>query len=90
MPKKKTTKKKPSSSKSVKIFTTSTCPWCQKTKEFLKEIKVSYKEINVTENEEARNEMFEKSGQMGVPVLDVNGIIIVGYDKKAIKKALAL
>ena len=74
----------------VKIYSTSTCPWCVKTKEFLKDNGIKYKEVNVGENEKARNEMFEKSGQFGVPVTDVNGTVIVGYDKEAIKKALGL
>lgn len=74
----------------VKIYTTTTCPWCMKTKEFFKENNVKYEEINVGNNEEARNEMFEKSGQLGVPVTDVNGTIIVGFDKAALKKALGV
>ena len=74
----------------VKIYTTSTCPWCMKTKEFLKANNVKYDEVNVGENEKARNEMFEKSGQFGVPVTDVNGTIIVGYDNEALKKALSI
>ncbi len=74
----------------VKLYTTSTCPWCIKTKEFLKANNIKYEEVNVGENEKARNEMFEKSGQFGVPVTDVNGTVIVGYDKEAIKKALGL
>ena len=74
----------------VKIYTTSTCPWCMKTIEFLKAHNVKYEEVNVGEDEKARNDMFEKSGQFGVPVTDVNGTIIVGYDKEALKKALAL
>ena len=74
----------------VKIYTTSTCPWCMKTKEFLKANNVKYDEVNVGEDEKARNEMFEKSGQFGVPVTDVNGTIIVGYDKEALKKALSI
>jgi glutaredoxin-like YruB-family protein len=74
----------------VKVYTTSTCPWCVKTKEFLKTSKVKYQEVNVGEDEKARNEMFEKSGQFGVPVVDVNGTIIVGYDKEALKKALSI
>ena len=74
----------------VKVYTTSTCPWCMKTKEFLKAHNVKYEEVNVGEDEKARNDMFEKSGQFGVPVTDVNGTIIVGYDKEALKKALAL
>lgn len=74
----------------VKIYTTSTCPWCVKTKEFLKAHNVKYEEVNVGVDEKARNEMFEKSGQFGVPVTNVNGTIIVGYDKEALKKALSL
>ena len=61
-----------------------------KTKEFLKANNVKYEEVNVGDNEKARNEMFEKSGQFGVPVIDVNGTIIVGYDKEALKKALGI
>ncbi len=74
----------------IKIYTTSTCPWCMKTKEFLKANNVKYEEINIGEDEKARNEMFEKSGQFGVPVTSINGTIIVGYDKEAIKKALGI
>lgn len=76
--------------KQVKVYTTSTCPWCIKTKEFLKAHNVKYEEVNVGVNEKARDEMFEKSGQFGVPVTDANGTIIVGYDKEALKKALGL
>ncbi len=72
----------------VKIYTTSTCPWCKKTKEFLKSKKISYKELNVVDDEKARDEMIKKSGQMGVPVLDIDGKIIVGYDPEEIQKAV--
>lgn len=74
----------------VKVYSTSTCPWCVKTKEFLKAHNIKYEEANIGEDEKARNEMFDKSGQFGVPVTDVNGTIIVGYDKEALKKALKL
>ena len=74
----------------VRIYTTSTCPWCMKTKEFFKAHNIKYQEINVSEDEKARNEMFEKSGQFGVPVIDANGTVIVGFDKEALKKALSL
>ena len=73
----------------VKIYTTKTCPWCKKTKGYLNEKNVSYETVDVGENKEAANEMIEKSGQMGVPVTDINGTIIVGFDKDAIDKALA-
>ncbi len=82
--------KKAAKKSNVKIYTTITCQWCIKTKEFLKANNVSYKEVNVTLDEKARNEMFDKSGQFGVPVTEINGTIIVGYDKEALKKALGL
>ncbi len=72
----------------IKIYTTPTCPWCKKTKEFLKQKKIAYTELDVTSNEKARDEMVKKSKQMGVPVLDIDGKIIVGFDQAAIEKAL--
>ena len=86
----KTTLAKKSKSPTVKVYSTSTCPWCVKTKEFLKASNIKYKDINISFDEKARNEMFDKSGQFGVPVTDVNGTIIVGYDKEALKKALKI
>jgi len=73
----------------VKVYSTSTCPWCKKIKEFLTEKKVKFDDIDVGANQEAANEMVEKSGQMGVPVIDIDGKIIVGFDKEALEKALA-
>ncbi|HLC62513.1 MAG TPA: glutaredoxin domain-containing protein [Candidatus Nanoarchaeia archaeon] len=83
-------KSKPKKSLSVKVYTTITCPWCVKVKDFLKANNIKYTEVNVGLDEKARNDMFEKSGQFGVPVTDVNGTIIVGFDKEALKKALRL
>ena len=74
----------------VKVYSTATCPWCVKVKEFLKENKVEYENVDVSENETAAKEMMEKSGQMGVPQIEIDGKIIVGFDKEAIKKALGL
>ncbi|MEE9525950.1 MAG: glutaredoxin domain-containing protein [Candidatus Woesearchaeota archaeon] len=74
----------------VKIYSTPTCPWCKKTKEFFKENNVEFEDIDVASNQEAQKEMIDKSGQMGVPVIDVNGTIIVGYDVDKLKKALKL
>jgi glutaredoxin 3 len=73
---------------SVKIYSTPTCPWCHKAKEWMKQNKVKYTEKNVADDAKARDEMIEKSGQMGVPVLDINGQILVGFDPNAMKKAL--
>ena len=73
----------------VKIYTTRTCVWCKKTKGYLNEKNVEYEVVDVGDDKKAANEMIEKSGQMGVPVIDINGTVIVGFDKDAIDKALA-
>ncbi len=74
----------------VIIYTTSTCPYCTMAKMFLKEHGVSFVEKNVAQDRAAANEMIEKSGKMGVPTIDINGEIIVGFDRDAIKKVLKL
>lgn len=80
--------KKPSAG--VKIYTTPTCPWCMKTKEFFRAHKVKYQEFDVANDLKARNDMIEKSGQLGVPVIEIGSKIIVGFDEPALKKALKL
>jgi glutaredoxin-like YruB-family protein len=74
----------------VKVFSTPTCPWCQKVKEFLKEKNVEFEDIDVSTNQEAAKEMVEKSGQMGVPVVMVDSEVIVGFDQDKLKGALKL
>lgn len=72
----------------VKIYTTPSCPWCKKTKEFLKENNISFKEFDVSSDEKARDEMLELSGQTGVPVVVIGDEVLVGYDPDAIMEAL--
>jgi glutaredoxin 3 len=74
----------------VKVYSTPACPWCKRAKEFLKKCNVAFADINVAGNQEAAQEMIRKSGQMGVPVIDVDGTIIVGYDEEALKAALKI
>ncbi|MBW2973763.1 glutaredoxin family protein [Candidatus Woesearchaeota archaeon] len=74
----------------VLVYSTPTCPYCKKAKAFLKERKIAFKDHDVSTDDEARKEMIKKSDQMGVPVLDINGTIIVGFDEDAMKKALKL
>ncbi len=76
--------------KNVIVYSTTHCPYCVKLKEFLKENNIKYTEYNVEEDKAKANEMVEKSGQMGVPVTDIDGTIIVGFDKQAVAKALKL
>ena len=72
----------------VKVYSTTTCPHCHDAKDFLKEQGVPFEDINVQEDEKARKEMIEKSGQMGVPVLDIDGEIMVGFDRDKIEKLI--
>jgi len=76
--------------KKVKVYSTTVCPWCAKTKEFLKEHNIQFEDVNVAEDDEARNEMMEKSGQLGVPVIDIEGKIVVGFDKHKIAELLGI
>ena len=73
---------------SVKIYTTSTCSFCKMAKEYFKKNNVKYDEINVEKDPKAAEEMIEKSGQMGVPVIEINGKVIVGFNRSEIEKAL--
>jgi glutaredoxin len=60
------------------------------TRDFLQQNNVEFDEINVVESREGAKEMIEKSGQLGVPVIDANGTIVVGFDRSKIKAALGL
>ena len=74
----------------VKIYTTPTCSWCARTKEFFKEHNVEYEEVDVSTDQKAAEHMVEKSGQMGVPVTEIDGQIVVGFDEPKLKKLLHL
>jgi glutaredoxin 3 len=74
----------------VKVYSTNSCPYCVMAKDFLKDNKVKFVEVNLENDQNAVQEMIEKSGQTGVPVLDINGTIIIGFDVEKIKKALKL
>ena len=77
-------------SKSVKVYSTPTCPWCIRTKQFLKDNNIVFEDIDVGTDEKAAEEMVTKSGQMSVPVLDIEGVIIVGYDVGKIRNTLGV
>jgi glutaredoxin 3 len=76
--------------KTVSVYTTPTCQYCKMAKEFFQTNNVAYSEHDVAADETLRNEMVEKSGQMGVPVIDIEGEIIVGFDEPRIKEVLGL
>jgi glutaredoxin-like YruB-family protein len=75
--------------KKVEIYSTPTCTYCAHAKDYFKKNGVAYTEYNVATDTAKRSEMLEKSGQMGVPVIDIDGSIVVGYDEKIIADLLA-
>ena len=76
--------------KSVKVYSTQTCPWCVRVKDFLTENDVPFTDVDVGTDQKAASEMVEKSGQMGVPVVDIEGEITVGFDEAKLRELLNL
>ncbi len=74
----------------IKIYTTPICPYCTTLKNFLKEHNIDFEDIDVSQNEKLKDEIIEKTGQLGVPILDVDGELIVGFDKEKISKILGI
>ena len=73
----------------IRLFTAPACTWCKKLKEYLKKKKISYQEFDIGEIDTARDELLEKTGQLAVPTIDINGTYIVGFDEPALEKALS-
>lgn len=74
----------------VVVYTTPSCPWCEMTKRYLQARGISYTEIDVSEDYNAAMDMVRKSGQMGVPVVEIDGEIVVGFDRERIDQLLDL
>ncbi len=72
----------------IKVFSTPFCIYCVSLKQFLKEHNIEFEEIDVSKDKVAQEEMIKKSGQMGVPVVEIDGEIIVGFDKNKIVELL--
>lgn len=72
----------------VSIYTTPTCQYCKMAKALFGEHNISYDEYNVAVDAEKRKEMIERSGQMGVPVIDIDGQIVVGFDQDRLTELL--
>lgn len=74
----------------VIVYTTPLCPWCQAVKSFLRANNIEFEEIDVSKDEVKAQEMILKSGQMGVPVIDIDGKIVVGFNKPLLEELLGL
>ena len=74
----------------IVVYSTPTCPYCHMAKDFLRQNKIAFEEIDVSKDREKAKEMVDKSGQMGVPVIEVGSKLIIGFDKEALKKLLKI
>lgn len=74
----------------VTIYTTPTCVYCRMAKEFFERHHILYTERNVASDLPARQEMFSKTNQMGVPVIDINGVTVVGFNKPRLAELLGI
>lgn len=76
--------------KKVIVFSTPTCSWCRKLKSYLKENKIKFKDIDVSRDQKAAQDMMRKTGQQGVPQMWINNVPVVGFDQKKIDKLLEI
>jgi glutaredoxin-like YruB-family protein len=74
----------------VKMFTTPTCGYCRQAKDFFNDNNVSFSEVDVTKDQVALRDMADRSGQMGVPVIDVDGEIVIGFDRERLAQLLEI
>jgi glutaredoxin-like YruB-family protein len=70
----------------IKVYSTPSCPWCMRTKDLLRKNNIKFEDIDVSRDARAANEMVRKSGQMGVPVIEVDGKIIIGFNEQKLKQ----
>lgn len=72
----------------VIVFSTPTCSYCNMAKQYFRRNKIRFKDVDVSRDEAAARDLVRRSGQMGVPVIDINGKLIVGFDKPQINRLL--
>jgi len=73
----------------VIIYTTPTCPYCEQAKEYLRGKGLSFEEVNVADDLSGRQEMMMISGQMGVPVIRIDNVVVIGFNRNSIDHALS-
>lgn len=80
----------PTKSHRVVVFTTPTCSWCTRLKTYLRERQVGFREVDVSRDQAAARDLVRRTGQMGVPVIEIDGRPIVGFDRPRIDASLGL
>jgi glutaredoxin 3 len=76
--------------KQVKVYSTPTCPWCKKAKQFLEGNHIRYQDLNVADDKAARDEMINLTHQMAVPTIAIDGEFVIGYNEKVLKDKLGI
>jgi len=74
----------------IKVYSAPGCPWCNASKEFLKSYNIDFEDIDVSIDQKAAQEMIQKSGQMGVPVIEINDNIVIGFNKPVLEEILGI
>ena len=74
----------------ITVYSTPSCPWCRKVKQYFKSLEIPFKDVDVSKNPKKAEEMYRKSGQMGVPVVVMGNQVIVGFDKAKIDRILGI
>lgn len=72
----------------VLVFTTPTCPWCSRAKGYLQKRNVPFREVDVSRDRRAARDLMKRTGQIGVPVIDIAGHLVIGFDKAKIDRLL--
>jgi glutaredoxin-like YruB-family protein len=72
------------------VFTTPTCPWCQRAKSYLRSKSIPFKEVDVSRDQQAARDLVRRTGQMGVPVIEIDGRAVVGFDQRQVDRLLGL
>lgn len=76
--------------RTIRVYSTPTCPFCIKAKQFFAENNLPFENFDVSKDQEKAEEMIRKTGQMGVPVIEIDGQVVVGFDKQRIKSLLGM
>lgn len=80
----------PTTAKKVTVYSTPTCHYCHLLKDYLTEKGIAFESVDVSADAEAKKAAFEKSGQLAVPVTDIDGSIVIGFDQEAVDELLGI
>jgi glutaredoxin 3 len=74
----------------VRVYSAPRCPWCQRAKDFLNEHGIEFEDVNVLDDKEAGKEIADRTGQLGIPVIEIGNELVVGFDRDMLVKLLGI